>query len=144
LAFELAIDYRLALDAWPQGDDKRRVVPAVFEKRVRLEARRIARDPEWLFPVLYNELRWLDDPLPSLCKAAAKRCKATRLLLRSRLVKTTSRSHVQTGHAVFMFAVAVISDGRFTASGPRDRTVKAWDAQGDALLRSLKGHANLT
>ena len=146
-AFDLAADYRLALDAWPQGDDKRRGVLAAFEERVRREASCIARAPEWLFPALYNELRWLDDPLPSLCEAAAERRKATRLLLRSRLdprVKTPSRSHVQTGHTDFVFAVAVSPDGRFIVSGSGDRTVKVWDAQSGALLRSLKGHANLT
>ena len=146
-AFDLAADYRLALDAWPQGDDKRRDVLAAFEERVRLEASCIARAPEWLFPALYNELRWLDDPLPSLCEAAAERRKATRPLLRSRLdprVKTPSRSHVQTGHTDFVSAVAVSPDGRFIVSGSQDRTVKVWDAQSGALLRSLKGHTSVS
>jgi WD40 repeat protein len=144
-AFDLVADYRLALDAWPQGDDKRRGVLAAFEERVRLEASCIAQAPEWLFPALYNELRWLDDPLPGLCEAAAERRKATRPLLRSRLdprVKTPSRSHVQTGHTDFVSAVAVSPDGRFIVSGSRDRTVKVWDAQSGALLRSLKGHTD--
>ena len=145
--FDLVADYRLALDAWPQGDDKTRDVLAAFEERVRLEASCIARAPEWLFPALYNELRWLDDPLPSLCEAAAERRKATRPLLRSRLdprVKTPSRSHVQTGHTDFVSAVAVSPDGRFIVSGSQDRTVKVWDAQSGALLRSLKGHTSVS
>jgi hypothetical protein len=195
--FDLEADYRLALDAWPQGDDKRRDVLAAFEERVCLAASRIDRAPEWLFPALYNELRWLDDPLPSLCEAAAERRKATRLLLRSRLdprVKTPSRSHhvqtrltyfvsliqaliekietgisrshVQTRHTHFVSwiqaliktgiswphaqtrhtdsvsAVAVSPDGRFIVSGSHDRTVKVWDAQSGALLRSLEGHTD--
>jgi hypothetical protein len=146
-AFDLVADYRLALDAWPRGDDKRRDVLADFEERVRLEASCIARAPEWLFPALYNELRWLDNPLPSLCEAAAERRKATRPLLRSRLdprVKTPSRSHVQTGHTDFVSAVAVSPDGRFIVSGSQDRTVKVWDAQSGALLRSLKGHTSVS
>jgi len=143
-AFDLAADYRLALDAWLQGDEKWRGVLATFEERVRLEAICIARDPEWLFPALYNELRWLDDPLSSLCEAAAERYKATRSLLCSRLVKTLSRAHVQTGHTDFVSAVAVSPDGRCIVSGSHNRTMKAWDAQSGALLQSLKGYANLT
>ncbi len=74
--FDLEADYRQALADWPSEDAARRNILAAFEERVRLEASRIAQASEWLFPALYNHLRWLDTPdgsLHRLCEEAAAR-----------------------------------------------------------------------
>jgi WD40 repeat protein len=144
--FDLEADYRLALATWPQGDDKQRSVLAAFEERVRLEEHRIAQAPEWLFLALYNSLRWLDDPLPGLCEAAAERRSKqsdTLPLLRSRLnprAKPSLWLRTLEGHTSIVAAVAVSPDSRFIVSGSHDRTVKVWDADSGQLLRALEGH----
>jgi WD40 repeat protein len=143
--FDLEADYRLALAAWPPEDVERREVLAALEERLRLEASRIAQAPEWLFPALYNHLRWLDapdGPLHRLCETAASRRTG---YLRSRLDPRPGpllwlRSLKE--HTGWVNAVAVSPDGRTIISGSRDRTVKVWEAESGRLLRSLEGHTN--
>jgi hypothetical protein len=143
--FDLEADYRLALAAWPPEDAERRGVLAAFEERLRLEASRIAQAPEWLFPALYNHLRWLDapdGPLHRLCEAAAARRTG---YLRSRLDPRPEPPlwlRSLEGHTDWVWAVAVSPDGRFIVSGSSDRTVKVWELESGRLLRSLEGHTD--
>jgi len=147
--FDLEADYRLALAAWPPEDAERRGVLAAFEERLRLEEYHIARAPEWLFPALYNHLRWLDapnGPLHRLCEAAAARRQGQNNvlpLLRSRLDPRPEPPlwlRSLEGHTDWVRAVAVSPDGCFIVSGSSDRTVKVWEAESGRLLRSLEGH----
>ena len=147
--FDLEADYRLALTAWPQRDAERRRVLAALEERLRLEASRIAQAPEWLFPALYNHLRWLDapnGPLHCLCEAAAARRQGQNNvlpLLRSRLDPRPEPPlwlRSLEGHTGWVRAVAVSPDGRLIVSGSDDRTVKVWDLENGHLLGSLEGH----
>ena len=149
--FDLEADYRLALAAWPPQDVERREVLAALEERLRLEASRIAQAPEWLFPALYNHLRWLDapdGPLHRLCEAAAARRQGQNNvlpLLRSRLDPRPEPPlwlRSLEGHTDWVRAVAVSPDGRFIVSGSDDRTVKVWEAESGRLLRSLEGHTD--
>ncbi len=158
--FNLEADYRQALAAWPPEDAARRDVLAAFEERVRLEASRIAQAPEWLFPALYNHLRWLDapdGPLYRLCEAALAhregqngarppgQSSALPLLLRSRLDPRPEPPlwlRSLEGHTGEVLAVAVSPDGRFIVSGSDDRTVKVWERESGRLLRSLEGHTD--
>jgi WD40 repeat protein len=150
--FDLEADYRQALAAWPQADAARREVLAAFEERVRLEASRIAQAHEWLFPALYNHLRWLDAPDGPLCRlceeAAARRQEqhaALPRLLRSRLDPRPEPPlwlRSLEGHTDQVTAVAVSPDGRTIVSGSYDRTVKVWEAASGRLLRSLEGHTD--
>ena len=141
--FDLEADYRLALAAWPPQDAERRGVLAALEERLRLEASRIAQAPEWLFPALYNHLRWLDapdGPLHRLYEAAAARRTG---YLRSRLDPRPEPPlwlRSLEGHTDRVWAVAVSPDGRFIVSGSDDRTVKVWELESGRLLRSLEGH----
>jgi hypothetical protein len=143
--FDLEADYRLALAAWPPEDVERREVLAALEERLRLEASRIAQAPEWLFPALYNHLRWLDapdGPLHRLCEAAAARRTG---YLRSRLDPRPEPPlwlRSLEGHTDWVRAVAVSPDGRFIVSGSDDRTVKVWELESGRLLRSLEGHTD--
>jgi len=143
--FDLEADYRLALAAWPPEDVERREVLAALEERLRLEASRIAQAPEWLFPALYNHLRWLDapdGPLHRLCEAAAARRTG---YLRSRLDPRPEPPlwlRSLEGHTDGVQAVAVSPDGRFIVSGSEDRTVKVWELESGRLLRSLEGHTD--
>ena len=143
--FDLEADYRLTLAAWPPQDAERRGVLAAFEERLRLEASRIAQAPEWLFPALYNHLRWLDapdGPLHRLCEAAAARRTG---YLRSRLDPRPEPPlwlRSLEGHTDWVNAVAVSPDGRFIVSGSWDNTVKVWEAESGHLLRSLEGHTD--
>jgi len=149
--FDLEADYRLALAAWPQEDAERRKVLAALEERLRLEAHRIAQAPEWLFPALYNHLRWPDapdGPLHRLCEEAAARRQGqigALPLLRSHLDPRPEpplwlRSFE--GHMDDVRAVAVSPDGQFIISGADDRTVKLWDLETGRLIRSLEGHTD--
>jgi hypothetical protein len=147
--FDLEADYRLALAAWPPQDVERREVLAALEERLRLEASRIAQAPEWLFPALYNHLRWLDapdGPLHRLCEAAAARRQGQNNvlpLLRSRLDPRPEPPlwlRSLEGHTGGVWAVAVSPDGRFIVSGSSDHTVKVWELESGRLLRSLEGH----
>ncbi len=158
--FDLEADYRQALAGWPPADAARRDVLAAFEERVRLEASRIAQAPEWLFPALYNHLRWLDapdGPLYRLCEAAVDRRQgqngvltsgqsaALPLLLRSRLDPRPEPPlwlRSLEGHTGSVEAVAVSPDGRFIVSGSWDNTLKVWDTDSGRLLRSLEGHTS--
>jgi WD40 repeat protein len=149
--FDLEADYRLALAAWPPQDAERQRVLAAFEERLRLEEYPIARAPEWLFPALYNHLRWLDaphGPLHRLCEAAAARRQGQNNvlpLLRSRLDPQPEPPlwlRSLEGHTGGVNAVAVSPDGRFIVSGSDDRTVKVWELESGRLLRSLEGHAD--
>jgi hypothetical protein len=158
--FDLEADYRQALAAWPSEDAARRDVLAAFEERVRLEASRIAQAPEWLFPALYNHLRWLDapdGPLYRLCEAALAhregqngarppgQSSALPLLLRSRLDPRPEPPpwlRSLEGHTDVVTAVALSPDGRTIVSGADDCTVKVWDAYDGRLLRSLAGHTD--
>jgi hypothetical protein len=141
--FDLEADYRLALAAWPPEDAERRGVLAAFEERLRLEEYPIARAPEWLFPALYNHLRWLDapdGPLHRLCEAAAARRTG---YLRSRLDPRPEPPlwlRSLEGHTGWVNAVAVSPDGRFLVSGSSDHTVNVWELESGRLLRSLEGH----
>jgi WD40 repeat protein len=141
--FDLEADYRQALAAWPPADAARRDVLAAFEERVRLEAWRIAQAPEWLFPALYNHLRWLDapdGPLHRLCDTAASH---RTNYLRSRLDPRPEPPlwlRSLEGHTDWVRAMALSPDGRTIVSGSLDRTVKVWDAHDGRLLRSLEGH----
>jgi hypothetical protein len=146
--FDLEADYRLALAAWPPQDAERRRVLAALEERLRLEASRIAQAPEWLFPALYNHLRWLDGPLHRLCETAADRRggqSGALPLLRSRLDPRPEPPlwlRSLEGHTGGVNAVAVSPDGRFIVSGSLDGTVKVWEAESGRLLRSLEGHTD--
>ncbi|MCL6542546.1 MAG: AAA family ATPase, partial [Roseiflexus sp.] len=158
--FDLEADYRQVLAGWPPEDAARRDVLAAFEERVRLEASRIAQAPEWLFPALYNHLRWLDapdGPLHRLCEAAVARrqgrngarppeqSNALPLLLRSRLDPRPEPPlwlRSLEGHTGSVEAVAVSPDGRFIVSGSWDNTLKVWDTDSGRLLRSLEGHTS--
>ncbi|WP_448546111.1 NB-ARC domain-containing protein, partial [Roseiflexus sp.] len=166
--FDLEADYRQALAAWPPEDAARRDVLAAFEERVRLEASRIAQAPEWLFPALYNHLRWLDapdGPLYRLCESAlahregqngarppgqssaltSGQSSALPLLLRSRLDPRPEPPlwlRSLEGHTGSVEAVAVSPDGRFIVSGSWDNTLKVWDTDSGHLLRSLEGHTS--
>jgi sugar lactone lactonase YvrE len=137
--FDLEADYRLALAAWPNAERQR--VLAAFKERLRLEASRIAQAPEWLFPALYNYLRWSDapdGPLHRLCEqAAAHRTGYLRSRLDPRPEPPLWLYSLEGTGAVT--AVAVSPDGRFIVSGS-DNTVKVWEAESGRLLRSLKGH----
>jgi hypothetical protein len=141
--FDLEADYRLALAAWPPEDVERREVLVALEERLRLEASRIAQAPEWLFPALYNHLRWLDapdGPLHRLCEAAAARRTG---YLRSRLDPRPEPPlwlRSLEGHTGRVNAVAISPDGRFIVSGSEDHTVKVWELESGRLLRSLEGH----
>jgi WD40 repeat protein len=141
--FDLEADYRQALAAWPPADAARRDVLAAFEERVRLEASRIAQASEWLFPALYNYLRWLDapdGPLHRLCDTAASH---RTNYLRSRLDPRPEPPlwlRSLEGHTDRVNAVALSADGRTIVSGAWDSTVKVWDAHDGRLLRSLEGH----
>ncbi|WP_152556117.1 AAA family ATPase, partial [Chloroflexus sp. MS-G] len=141
--FDLEADYRQALAAWPPEDAARRDVLAAFEERVRLEASRIAQAPEWLFPALYNYLRWLDapdGPLHRLCETAAFH---RTNYLRSRLDPRPEPPlwlRSLAGHTDWVRAMALSPDGRTIVSGADDCTVKVWDAHDGRLLRSLEGH----
>ncbi|WP_448541461.1 WD40 repeat domain-containing protein, partial [Roseiflexus sp.] len=158
--FDLEADYRQALASWPPEDAARRDVLAAFEERVRLEASRIAQAPEWLFPALYNYLRWLgapDGPLHRSCEAAVARrqgqngarppgqSNALPLLLRSRLDPQPEPPlwlRSLEGHTHWVSAVALSPDGRTIVSGSRDCTVKVWDNASGRLLRSLDSHTD--
>ena len=141
--FDLEADYRQALADWPPADAARRDVLAAFEERLRLESSRIAQAPEWLFPALYNYLRWLDapdGPLHQLCDTAASH---RTNYLRSRLDPRPEPPlwlRSLEGHTAAVTAVALSPDGRTIVSGSLDRTVKVWDAHDGRLLRSLEGH----
>ena len=153
--FDLEADYRLALAAWPPEDAERRGVLAALEERLRLEASRIAQTPEWLFPALYNHLRWLDapdGPLHRLCETAAARRggqSGALPLLRSRLDPRPEPPlwlRSLEGHTGVVRAVAVSPDGRTIVSGSQDHTLRAWDPESgegrvlfwnDATIRSL-------
>ena len=143
--FDLEADYRQALAAWPPADAARRDVLAAFEERLRLESSRIAQAPEWLFPALYNYLRWLDapdGPLHRLCDTAASH---RTNYLRSRLDPRPEPPlwlRSLEGHTHLVTAVALSADGRTIVSGSFDRTVKVWDAHDGRLLRSLEGHTD--
>ncbi len=166
--FDLEADYRQALAAWPPEDAARREVLAAFEERVRLEASRIAQAPEWLFPALYNHLRWLDapdGPLYRLCESAlahregqngarppgqssaltSGQSSALPLLLRSRLDPRPEPPlwlRSLEGHTDWVRAVALSPDGRFIVSGSLDGTMKVWEAASGRLRRSLEGHTD--
>ncbi|MDN5274024.1 NB-ARC domain-containing protein [Chloroflexus sp. MS-CIW-1] len=143
--FDLEADYRQALAAWPPADAARRDVLAAFEERLRLESSRIAQAPEWLFPALYNYLRWLDapdGPLHRLCDTAASH---RTNYLRSRLDPRPEPPlwlRSLEGHTAAVTAVALSPDGRTIVSGSLDGTVKVWDAASGRLLRSLEGHTD--
>jgi WD40 repeat protein len=143
--FDLEADYRQALAAWPPADAARRDVLAAFEERVRLEAWRIAQAPEWLFPALYNYLRWLDapdGPLHRLCETAAfHRTNYLRSRLDPRPEPPLWLRSLE-GHTDAVTAVALSPDGRTIVSGSLDGTVKVWDAHDGRLLRSLAGHTH--
>ena len=49
---------------------------------------------------------------------------------------------VQTGHTSGVLSVAFSPDGKYIASGSRDKTVKVWDAAGGQELRTLSGHTD--
>ena len=156
--FDLEADYRQALAAWSPEDAERRVVLVALEERLRLEASCIAQAPEWLFPALYNYLRWLDapdGPLHRSCEAAVARrqgqngarppeqSNALPLLLRSRLDPRPEPPlwlRSLEGHTAWVSAVALSPDGSTIVSGSFDRTVKVWDARDGRLRRSLEGH----
>ena len=53
----------------------------------------------------------------------------------------TATPRVLTGHAGYVYAVAVTADGRTAVSGGGDGTVRVWDLAGTATPRVLTGHA---
>lgn len=44
------------------------------------------------------------------------------------------------GHVGHILALAVSSDGKYLASGGRDRTLYVWDSESLTLIKALKSH----
>ena len=49
---------------------------------------------------------------------------------------------ITTGHSDSVNSVAFSPDGRYALSGSRDKTVKLWDIQSGAEIRTFKGHSD--
>ena len=47
---------------------------------------------------------------------------------------------IQKGHSAALKTVAISPDGKFLATGSRDKSVKLWDYQSGLEIRSLIGH----
>ena len=54
--------------------------------------------------------------------------------------KLEKRADKYPGHSQHVFALALTSDGKYLASGGKDRTILVWDTEKDAVRDGFKGH----